>query len=76
MVFGGLFVVGGVGKFVMLVGEFFESYDIWWGWCWGGGLAIYEAPSTHKILGMSLAKHGHRGMGHVHWSSQCGTMMS
>ena len=36
MVFGGLFVVGGVGKFVMLVGEFFESYDIWWGWCWGG----------------------------------------
>ena len=34
------------------------------------------ASSTQKIANLSLAKHVHGGMGHVHWSSHCGTMMS
>ena len=40
----------------------------------GGWLSI-GAPNTHKISGLSLARHVHGGV-HVHWSSQCGTVMS
>ena len=29
--FNGLFVVGGVSKFVVVVGEFLELYGVWWG---------------------------------------------
>ena len=32
IVFGGLFVVGGVGNYVVAVGEFSELYDVWWEW--------------------------------------------
>ena len=41
----------------------------------GEGLSM-GAPSTHKIFGLSLAKHVHGRMGHVHWSSHYGTVMS
>ena len=33
-------VVGGIGKYVMAVGEFYDLYDVWWGWCWRGGRGI------------------------------------
>ena len=46
VVYNGLFVVGGVGKYVMAVDEF---YDVWWGWCLGGGGRLsMGAPSIHK----------------------------
>ena len=35
VVFSGFFIVGGFWKFIVAVGEFYEWYDIWWGWCWG-----------------------------------------
>ena len=37
IVFRGLIVVDGVGKFDVAVGDFYELYDVWWCWCWGGG---------------------------------------
>lgn len=32
-VFSGLFYEGGGGKSIMVVGKFYELYDIWQGWC-------------------------------------------
>lgn len=33
VVLSGLFNVGGVRKFVMAVGEFYDLHNVWWGWC-------------------------------------------
>lgn len=72
IIFSGLFTGGGVGKIVMEVGEFYEFYDIWWGWHYGPRLS-QGAPSTHNISGLSLAKHVHGRIGHVPWSSHLWT---
>ena len=57
--------MGGIGKYVMAIGEFYELYDVWWGWCWrGGGGVSMGPPSTHKTSFMSLGKH-------VHWDGAC-----
>ena len=42
----------------------------------GGGWLSMGAPSTHSIFGLSLAKNMHGVVGHVHWSSHCGTVLS
>ena len=34
------------------------------------------APSTHSMSGLSLAKHVHGVVGHVHWSSHGGNVLS
>jgi hypothetical protein len=34
------------------------------------------APSTHNMSSLSLAKHVHGRVEHVHWSNHSGTMMS
>ena len=34
-----------------------------------GGQLSMGTHSTHKIFGLNLAKHVHRRMEHVHWSS-------
>ena len=34
------------------------------------------APSTHNMSGLSLARHVHGIMGHAHWSSHCGIVLS
>ena len=34
------------------------------------------APSTHSMCGLSLARHVHGVVGHVHWSSHCGIVLS
>ena len=41
IVYSGLFIVGGVWKFVTTIGDCYELYDIWWGWHSrrGGGAA-------------------------------------
>ena len=33
------------------------------------GLLSVGAPSTHNMSGLSLAKHVHGVVGHVHWSN-------
>jgi hypothetical protein len=47
-----------------------ELYDNWWGWL------LVGAPSTHSMYGMSLAKHVHGVVGHIHWSSHGGIVLS
>jgi hypothetical protein len=37
---------------------------------------MHGAPSTHSMSGLSLARHVYGAMGHVHWSSHCGAMLS
>lgn len=34
------------------------------------------APSTHSMPGLSLARHVHDRVGHVHWSNHCGIVLS
>ena len=31
--------------------------------------------SIHSMSGLSLARHVHGAVGHVHWRSQCGTVL-
>ena len=67
--------MGGVGIFVMAVGELCEFYDVlvglvWRGYQWG------RLVRVHKKSGLSLAQCVHGRMVHVQWSSHCGTMMS
>ena len=33
-------------------------------------------PNMHNMSGLSMARHVHGIVGHVHWSSYCGTVMS
>ena len=33
VVFSGFFIVGGIGEFVVAIGEFYELYYVWCGWC-------------------------------------------
>ena len=42
----------------------------------GGGWLSMGVPSTHRISGLSLARHVHGEVVHVHWSSQSGIVMS
>ena len=44
-------------------------------WHWGGGLFVW-VHVMHNMSSLSVAKHVHGRMGHVHLSSHCGTMMS
>ena len=41
-----------------------------------GGWVSVGAPSMHNMYGRSFARHVHVVLGHVHWSSHCGTMLS
>ena len=41
-----------------------------------GRWLLVGAPSTHSMYGLSMATHVHGVMGHVHWSSHCGTVLS
>jgi hypothetical protein len=34
------------------------------------------APNTHNMSGLSMAKHVHGIMGHVHWSNHYETVLS
>jgi hypothetical protein len=47
-----------------------ELYDNWWGWL------LVGAPRTHSMYDMSLAKHVHGVVGHIHWSSHGGIVLS
>ena len=41
----------------------------------GGWLSV-GVPNTHSMSGLSLARHVHDIVGHVHWSSHCGIVLS
>ena len=41
--------------------------DVWLSW---------EAPSTHRMPGLSLSMHVHGVREHVHYSSNCRTVIS
>ena len=40
------------------------------------GWLSMRAPSMHNMFGMSLAKHVHGVVGHVHWSIHGGIVLS
>ena len=42
----------------------------------GGGLAICGAPNMHIMSNLIIARHVHGILGHVHWNSHCGVVMS
>jgi hypothetical protein len=42
----------------------------------GGGWLSVGAPSTHSMHGLTLTRHVHGVLGHVHWSSHCGIVVS
>ena len=41
-----------------------------------GGWLYVGAPRTHSMSGLSMARHVHGIVGHVHWCSQCGIVLS
>lgn len=41
-----------------------------------GGVLFVEAPIIHSMYGLNIARHVHGVLGHVHWSSHCGIVMS
>ena len=46
------------------------------GVCLKGGWLSVGAPNTHNMSGLILARHVHGVVGHVHWSTHCGTVLS
>jgi hypothetical protein len=42
----------------------------------GGGCVFVGAPCMHSMYGRSFARHVHVLLGHVHWSSHCGIVLS
>ena len=43
---------------------------------WEGGWLYVGTPNMHTMFALGLARHVHGIVGHVHWSSHCGIMMS
>lgn len=41
-----------------------------------GGLLFVGAPIMHSMFGLSMARHVHGVVGHMHWNSQCGIVLS
>ena len=40
------------------------------------GVLFVGAPIIYSMYGLSLARHVHGVLGHVHWSSHCGIVLS
>ena len=75
VVFSGFFTACILREFVMAVGDSI-NYMVCDGVGLRGGQLSVGAPNMHSMFGLSLAKHVHGVVGHVHWSSHYRTVLS